>query len=68
MLVAVLTAFAVALLVAAPIVAYASRHRPRTELPTLGRDVSVPRSTCIPAALRKHPDVWMSSHSSEERL
>lgn len=65
---AVLTAFAVALLIAALISVYARRHRPRTELPTLGRDVPVPRGVCIPAALRKHPDVWMSSHSSEERF
>lgn len=64
MLVAVLTAFAVALLIAATIIAYGRRHRPRAPI-VIGRDILVPRATCVPAAFRKHPDVWSSSYSEE---
>lgn len=53
---AVLATFAVVLLIAAPLVAYARRHRP---LAVIGRDVLVPRATCIPTAVRRErPDTW----------
>lgn len=53
---AVLTALAIAFLIAALLAAYGRRHRP---IVVLGSDVPVPRAVGIPTAHRRaRKDVW----------